>query len=199
MSLNLPKILIDVILSCISSSSFAVLFNGKATESFNPTCGPRQGNPLSPYLFPICIEHLSHMINPKVKRAPGRLSRPGGEAPLPTYCLLITFTSLKLAKTRCFLTNEIPNRFCLASDERFNGQKSEIYISPHVDRKMARRFRVSAASNLSKTMVNIWAAGLAMADFSRLTLRMWWERSLHGLEIVRPNISQPRVMLLLFK
>ena len=46
-----PEDLITLIISCVSSSSIAILFNEGALESFRPSRGIRQGDPLSLYLF----------------------------------------------------------------------------------------------------------------------------------------------------
>lgn len=50
----------NLIISCVSLSSFQVMFNGSKTESFAPSRGIRQGDPLSPYLFVLCMEILAH-------------------------------------------------------------------------------------------------------------------------------------------
>lgn len=62
---NIPKYLVDVIMSCVSSSSIAVLLNGGALEEFQPSRGTRKGDPLSPNIFIICMEVLGYMIKDK--------------------------------------------------------------------------------------------------------------------------------------
>ncbi|KAL5773508.1 hypothetical protein ACOSP7_013099 [Xanthoceras sorbifolium] len=56
----------DLIMSCITSVDYKVIMNGEVTESFSPSCGIRQGDPISPYIFVIRMEKLSHIINCKV-------------------------------------------------------------------------------------------------------------------------------------
>ena len=62
---NLPTDLIDIIMSCVSSVSTSILFNGEATDPILPSRGIRQGDPLSPYLFILCMEFLGQLIEEK--------------------------------------------------------------------------------------------------------------------------------------
>ncbi|KAL5577574.1 hypothetical protein UlMin_019273 [Ulmus minor] len=58
---------IDWVRTCCSSVTMNVMINGAVFQSFRPARGLRQGNPLSPYLFILCMEILSRLINSKVE------------------------------------------------------------------------------------------------------------------------------------
>ncbi|KAL5734742.1 hypothetical protein ACOSP7_032603 [Xanthoceras sorbifolium] len=65
---------------CISSVNYHVVVNGKTSNSFKPGCGIRQGDPISPYIFVLCMEKLSHLIVDSVSKGlwkPIRISRGG--------------------------------------------------------------------------------------------------------------------------
>lgn len=62
---HFPQNIIKVIMSCVTSAKISILFNGGALESFTPSRGLRQGDPISPYLFILCTEYLGHLIEKK--------------------------------------------------------------------------------------------------------------------------------------
>jgi hypothetical protein len=66
-----PKF-INWIEKCMATVSYTLIINGCKVGAINPSKGLRQGNPLSPYLFIICQEILSRIINRAVQR--GELS-----------------------------------------------------------------------------------------------------------------------------
>ena len=60
-----PKIS-RIIMSCVTSSSTFILVNRGALKRFEPSRGIRQGEPLSLYLFILCMEYLGHLLNKNV-------------------------------------------------------------------------------------------------------------------------------------
>ena len=52
-------------MSCVSSVSTSILFNGGKLELILPSRGICQGDPLSPYLFILCLDYLGQLIHDK--------------------------------------------------------------------------------------------------------------------------------------
>lgn len=59
---NFPTDWIELIMSCISISSLLVLINEERLNYFLSSRGIRQGDPLSLYIFILCMEYLASLI-----------------------------------------------------------------------------------------------------------------------------------------
>jgi hypothetical protein len=54
---------VNVVMQLVTTVTYRVKVNGELTEEIFPGRGLRQGNPLSPYLFLICVEAFSCLLN----------------------------------------------------------------------------------------------------------------------------------------
>lgn len=54
---------VSLIMSCVTMFNYKVFVNGRPEKTITPTKGLCQGNPISPFLFIMCTEELSYMLN----------------------------------------------------------------------------------------------------------------------------------------
>ena len=58
-AMNFSPRWIGWVMECVSTVQYTLLVNGSMTQTFNPSKGLRQGDPMSPYLFLMCANVLS--------------------------------------------------------------------------------------------------------------------------------------------
>lgn len=146
-----PDNCVGWIMQCVTGPSMSLLWNGEMTDSFQPLRGLRQGDPLSPYLFVLCMERLCHLIERAVvgkNWKPIQLSRGG---PQLSHILfaddLILFAEASVAQIR--VIRGVLERFCIASGQKVNLEKSKIFFSSNVSRELGRM--ISNESGIQST------------------------------------------------
>lgn len=63
----------SLVMSYTTTSTIFILVKENKTEEFTPTGGIRQGDPMSPYLFTLCMDMLSKNIKNQVDTGIGTL------------------------------------------------------------------------------------------------------------------------------
>lgn len=135
--INLSQNLLDLIMSCVSSISTSILFNGGSLDPFLPFRGIRQGDPLSPYLSNLCMDYLGQLIEKKCSLKqwnPVRASKGG----LAFSYLMFADDLVLFAKTNqknCATIREVFDSFCSRSGQIVSEANSRVYFSPNVDKE----------------------------------------------------------------
>jgi hypothetical protein len=148
---NFPPMVISLIMFGISSSTNNILWNGSKTEAFTPTRGLRQGDPLSPYLFVLCMERLGAMISKCVSDGiwePMQISKDGTKLSHLFFAddvLLLT----KANVTQARVIKEVLDNFCSLSGLKVSFEKSKFCTSAGVCRQLRRR--ISDSSQIQAT------------------------------------------------
>ncbi|KAL8463730.1 hypothetical protein ACS0TY_034404 [Phlomoides rotata] len=65
--LGFPLVFANWIMECVSTPSYSIAINGSSEGFFQGKRGIRQGDPMSPGLFLICMEYLSRLIHMNTK------------------------------------------------------------------------------------------------------------------------------------
>ncbi|KAF5472052.1 hypothetical protein F2P56_008799 [Juglans regia] len=126
---------IRLLMMCISTASYKVLINGIPSYLIIPTRGLRQGCPLSPYLFVLCAEALSSMLQQAESSHLLRGVRVCNRAPWINH-LFFADDSIVFCLSSVALNvhlQNILNLYGAASGQLLNMEKTELLFSRNVD------------------------------------------------------------------
>ncbi|KAK3225942.1 hypothetical protein Dsin_005804 [Dipteronia sinensis] len=156
---------VNMIMGYVRTMSYSFILNGEVTGFFRPTRGLRQGVPLSPYLFLICIEGLSSLINKA--HANGSITgfKCRGSGRTITH-LFFTDDSLLFSQgldSNCLVIRGILDDYASASCQLVNVSKSVICVSPTVSRIESERLAALLGIRLVRGVIEAgahWRVGM---------------------------------------
>uniref|UniRef100_A0A8I6XXF5 Reverse transcriptase domain-containing protein n=1 Tax=Hordeum vulgare subsp. vulgare TaxID=112509 RepID=A0A8I6XXF5_HORVV len=122
---------IQWIMACVTSVKYSVKFSGAILDSFTPSRGLHQGDPLSPFLFLFVVDGLSALLRQGVASnniAPVKVCR---RAPGVSHLLFADDTLLffKANQEKAMCVKGVIQSYALATGQLINTQKCSIQFS----------------------------------------------------------------------
>ncbi|CAM8905567.1 unnamed protein product [Rhodiola kirilowii] len=148
------------IMDCVETVSYKVRINGNNTREIRPSRGLRQGDPISPYLFLICAEWLTHTLNNYQENGRIKGIRICRGAPAITHlmfaddCLLL----LKARRDSLDWVKSILQQYEAVAGQRVNLSKSEVVCSTNV----VEDFRAQITGGMGMKLVEAHTAYLGL-------------------------------------
>ncbi|XP_060968448.1 uncharacterized protein LOC115710694 [Cannabis sativa] len=130
---HFPVHFVSLIFRCLTTASISFSINGQVHGSLKPTRGLRQGDPISPYLFILCSEGLSALLQNFQNRELLRGIAISRRAPSITHLLFAddSFLFCTADKRSCETLHHALSIYSKASGQMVNFAKSSILFSPN--------------------------------------------------------------------
>uniref|UniRef100_A0A2N9FV45 Reverse transcriptase domain-containing protein n=1 Tax=Fagus sylvatica TaxID=28930 RepID=A0A2N9FV45_FAGSY len=125
---------------CVSSVSFSILINGGKTNSFKHSRGLKQRDPLSPYLFILCQDVLSRLIDRQFNSGAINGVKMNPFGPAFTHVMYADDLMLfaKATSREVLVLDDCLELYCQWSGQLVNRDKSGINFSKLVSRERKR-------------------------------------------------------------
>lgn len=127
---------INWVMMCVTTISYEVCFNGSSIGPITPQRGLRQGDPLSPYLFLLCVEGLSDSLNQAASRGSIQGCQISPTAPVITHLLFAddSFLFFKANIEETVAVKGLLNMYEKSLGQSVNFKKSGMLLSSNVRR-----------------------------------------------------------------
>ncbi|XP_074298106.1 uncharacterized protein LOC141628922 [Silene latifolia] len=149
--MGFPVLLVDVVMECVTTTRMQILWNGEPTEQFTPSRGVRQGDPLSSYLFVMCLEKLQQAIDLEVRNKNWRPITIGRNGPRVTNLFFADDMVLfgEANGEQALVMKYVLDNFCEALGEKISVTKSRVFFSSNTDE--GTRHKASSAFRFEET------------------------------------------------
>ena len=177
-------------MECISSITYSLLINREPFGEIKPSRGIHQGNPLSPYLFLLCLEGLHRMIQKAADSGDIRGVSICRNGPKLTYLFLADDSLLFCRSTihDCQKVMDILSSYEAVSGQKLNRNKTALFFSKStlgdMQRQIMKILGVTELKQYAKYLGLLAMVGRnKRASFDHLKQKIWkrlqgWEGKL---------------------
>ncbi|GAU31728.1 hypothetical protein TSUD_215290 [Trifolium subterraneum] len=135
---NIPAGLRTIIMHCITSVKTNVMWHGNRSIFFQPGKGIRQGDPMSPYIFVLCMDKLSHLIAEAVDGGNWQPIKAGRSGPFISHLMFADDLLLfgKATEVNMRTITDTLEKFCELSGQLVSIEKTSVLFSKNVPRDL---------------------------------------------------------------
>lgn len=140
-------------MACISSARYQINHAGRTFGEINPSRGLRQGDPLSSYLFLICIEGFTSLIQDYEKRNLIQGIKVARSAPSISHMFFANdcYIFCKASDESVSHVLQMLDTFEKASGQQINAEKSSVFFSRNTSsyprRELCQKLRIREAGD----------------------------------------------------
>ena len=122
---------INLMMLCVKTVTYSILVNGEPKSTITPTRGIRQGDPLFPFLFLLCIEDLNGLLNQASHQGHIKGYSHCRNSPRLTHLLFVDDSLLfcKATIEECQRVLNILEVYGKCSGQQINRSKTTIFFS----------------------------------------------------------------------
>lgn len=131
-------------MGCVETTRLSVMWNDDKLEWIKPSRGVRQGDTISPYIFILCIERLSHMIIDAINKGHWKGIKTSKHDIIFTHFFFLANDMVlffEASQEQISIVKECPDTFCAASGQKVSGHKTQFFSLPTPMREKPRRLR----------------------------------------------------------
>ena len=142
----------DLIMRCVSIVTYSIKINGTPREHITPSRRIHQGNPLSPYLFLLCAEGLSTLIQLVVDRGHMEGVKICRGGPILSH-LFFADDSLIFCKAtlkECDKLQRLLAMYEKASGQQLNHAKTSLFFSSNTSRDVQEEIKNRLGAQIIK-------------------------------------------------
>uniref|UniRef100_A0A2N9F8H0 Reverse transcriptase domain-containing protein n=1 Tax=Fagus sylvatica TaxID=28930 RepID=A0A2N9F8H0_FAGSY len=147
---------VNLVMQCLQTVSYSVVLNGEPMGYIRPTRGIRQGDPLSPYLFLICAEGLTTLLqnNAASGQLTGLSLNRGGPQISHLFFADDSLLFCKATMEECRVLLSTLNVYERASGQKLNYEKTSLFFSTNTAQatrqSICNALRTSSTGDLGK-------------------------------------------------